>query len=296
MANAHGIEGIAGNRRFMDHYYLYYKLKEELTGNYDNQQERDNAKYNSCEQYLLALTHCIHKIQDMPNSNDTRHYIDYIRWNMDIINDKLEQYKRVSNVEPLFPLIEVSKNCIKSVADEYFQLSESEKAISNQYIDAYSRAQRPGTQNRNVYIHTARLYMNYINLLKNRYYVNKTDRENVTFSQLDSEANYLINILNSIDRGIVSNIKLANEAYKGSRFQDNTLRLGQDKVIKDALIMAHKRATETFLERALRNIRETIDLLRRRLRENISNALKASAVLLDPIIHPIESGKNFLKF
>jgi hypothetical protein len=113
---------------------------------------------------------------------------------------------------------------------------------------------------------------------------------------LDSEADYLINKLNSIDRGIASNIQLANEAYAQFRYQDSALRLAQDKAIKDALITAHKRATETFLEGTLRNIRETIDLILKRLRENINNALKASAVLLDPIMHPIESGKNFLNF
>jgi hypothetical protein len=266
---------IENDRKFIDNYYYYCKFKKYA--NSDKKKSSENiqkALKNSCDHYLSAINRCLNKITTANDLNERLDYLDFIRWNQLLIDTQLDEYQEnaqlVGSVAYLKNAISLLKNSMSSIMQKYFKLSHTEKGICNEYIHAFQIAfvnnkgltNTNGSKKSTFYIHTGRLFINYLNILAKNYYVEKLDRDNITFEDLEEEAYLLIFKLIDIDeykcRRIIMDIKSVLKAYEDFRKLDAEFRVAQDVVIAGALELAHKRATENALDRTIRVFHEKI--------------------------------------
>uniref|UniRef100_A0A914Z744 Uncharacterized protein n=1 Tax=Panagrolaimus superbus TaxID=310955 RepID=A0A914Z744_9BILA len=183
-----------------------------------------------------------------------------------------------------------------------FQLSETEKGVSNEYAHAFDQIQRKEDNfekiNLKVLQHAGRLIINYISHLTQRCYVSddgKTDRENYDHVRLKSEADYLstsLRRLNEIE--LAEGVEISIKNFTEFCDLDNAAIIGQERMMEKAIEFAHKRATETFLESVIRKIQERIKEIKEGTKKKMSEVVTASAVLKQAILHPFETLKNFV--
>jgi hypothetical protein len=265
---------IANDRRFIDNYYYYSKFKNYANSHKKSSKNIQKALKNSCDHYLSAINRCLYKITTAKDLNERLDYLDFIRWNQLLIDTQLDEYQEnaqlVGSVADLKNAISLLKNSMSSIMIDYFKLSFTEKGISNEYIHAFriafgndkELANTNGSKKSTFYIHTGRLFINYLNILVKKYYVEKLDRYNIKFEDLKEEAYLLISELIDINEyecwRVSMDIKNGLKAYEDFRKSDAEYQVEQDVVIADALKLAHKRATENALDRAIRVFHETI--------------------------------------
>ncbi len=139
-------------------------------------------------------------------------HLNWLRWNLLIINSELDAYQQSMLIgENIHKSISILKDGIEVIVEKYFRLSEAEKSISNGYEQAYKFASR--RNDARLFQQAGRLFKNYINLLKIKYYIDKLDKEGVTLAQLYSEADFLVSKLSNIDKQLAEAIKNITELY-----------------------------------------------------------------------------------
>jgi hypothetical protein len=188
--------------------------------------------------------------------------------------------------------ISILKDDIKLIVEKYFRLSEAEKSISNEYEQAYKFASR--RNDARLFQQAGRLSKNYINLLKNKYYIDKLDKESVTLAQLYSEADFLVSKLSNIDKQLAEDIKNIIKLYDELIKSDSDSRTAQDCIIADALKLAHAHASKTRLETIKYEIKQAIDQIKEVLEKKLETAVNFAYATLDPILHPRETLGNVL--
>uniref|UniRef100_A0AC34RFA1 Uncharacterized protein n=1 Tax=Panagrolaimus sp. JU765 TaxID=591449 RepID=A0AC34RFA1_9BILA len=248
MKNPDGLPGIAGDRKFISALYVYQKSKEELKKIDDegkNKEKKEKTELVSLKYCLEALDHCFTRCAK--SSDETKiHYLDYIRWNRDIIVTDLDCFKRIPHLNDFFPTITEYEDVCKEIIEKNFQLTTEDKAVVNQYVHAYER----------------------------------------------NEAQYLITRLKDVDVHLKKSVQEAFELFKDYREFDDGCAKTNDELIAKALKLAHSRATENVLQTALRNIKEAIVYIKHVMEERIAEAWEVGKLCLNPIRHPIETGKN----
>uniref|UniRef100_A0A914PPV6 Uncharacterized protein n=1 Tax=Panagrolaimus davidi TaxID=227884 RepID=A0A914PPV6_9BILA len=292
------IKGIAGDRKFMDHYYLYLKLKKE----YEEDSPEDlahEAKRKSCfEHYFAALNECFSKIDKLCNGDIRKNYLNWIRWNEINIIVELAYFKDDPLLMEKIDDIHEMGEKIVALKEANFQLTETEKGVSNEYAHAFDQIQRKEDSfekpNLKVVQQAARLLINYINLLTRRCYVSKTDREDYDHERLKSEAEYLITALKRFNEGsLAEGVETSIKNFLEFCELDNAAIIGQEKLMEGAVALAHKRATEKFLETVIREIKERITEIKEGAQRKMCKLVTASAVLKQAVLHPIDTLKNF---
>ena len=309
MANLDGIFGIGGDRDFMDYLYLYYKKKNDLLN--DTNKPKDELKEEEGElysYYLQAIWHCLSRISQLENCATQHFYLDWLRWNLDVILNEVLHFENVNTKEDAKQCIEAAKQAIMQTFRTHFQLTEIEKAISNQYVHSYELINRSGRLKKTVIINTGKIFINYVDLLKKRYYIENLDRENVTFAQLNAEADFLVEKLkgDNYDLSLGTRVEYMKVMYENFRSMDRELRIKDDENIKLALEIAHQRATESFIQSVKRKTFEAISQLKQKLIEKMNRAWEAAIVVLNPkqtmesflnfLEHPIDSITGVLKW
>jgi hypothetical protein len=180
-------------------------------------------------------------------------------------------------------------NDIKLIMVRYFQLSESEKSISNEYVHSYNIASR---RNNPVPIQqSGRLYKNYIKILTDKYHIENLDSD-ITHEQLYEQGEFLVSKLSGINDQLADDIVKITKNFKEFVESDCDLRKAQDLAIANALEDAHVRANETRFETIKREIIETINKIKKALEKKLGEAINFASLLIDPILHPIETIKN----
>uniref|UniRef100_A0AC35FP51 Uncharacterized protein n=1 Tax=Panagrolaimus sp. PS1159 TaxID=55785 RepID=A0AC35FP51_9BILA len=300
----HGrMEGIAGDRKLIDNYYLYTKMKKEIdektkeNGELHVQAEIIRDKKKCCICYLMVLSHCVKQIDMLPLSQTQRSYLDWIRWNRLINLTQLRRFKNDPYLQENVELIETLIIKIQTLLDENFVFNEAEKAISNQYAHAMARIQRQTEQSVSIDIrvlqHCAKLLINYMNNLKNRCYIKSLDRPGYSIEQLKSEAEDLITSLRRMnDTALATDLKDALDHFMNFREFDETEAASVEELIQHSLELAHERATETWLQSAKRQLTEVINQIKLAASRKIGQILEASSVLAHPLLHPIDTLKN----
>uniref|UniRef100_A0AC34RT42 Uncharacterized protein n=1 Tax=Panagrolaimus sp. JU765 TaxID=591449 RepID=A0AC34RT42_9BILA len=301
MNNPDGLPGIAGDRKFIDAFYMHQKSKEELK-NIDhkgkNEEKIKTIEFICFKYYLDALDHCFTKIIRSSNEETKTHYLDYIRWNRDIIAGQLDDFKCIPHLQYFFPTITEYENVCKEIIEENFQLATEDKGIVNQYVHAYECVQRfnenekCGKKYKLALQHTGKLFINYVNILKTHGYTKELDRHDVTFADFQNEAKDLVIRLEDVDDELKKDVEEAFELFKDYCEFDDGCAKTNDELICKALELAHSRATENVLQTALRNIREAIVYIIEATEERIAEAWEVGKLFLNPISHPIETMKN----
>uniref|UniRef100_A0AC34RT86 Uncharacterized protein n=1 Tax=Panagrolaimus sp. JU765 TaxID=591449 RepID=A0AC34RT86_9BILA len=277
MDNPDGLSGIAGDRKFIDAYYVYRKSEEDLE-NIDhrrkNMKKREKTEVVCFKYYLEAMNHCFTKIVSYSDEEIKIHYLDYIRWNRDIIAGQLDYFKCIPHLQDYVSMINDFENTCQSILEKNFRLTTEEKSIAIQYVHAYERVQRYNNKHRESYKkalqHTGRLFINY------------------------NEAKDLVTRLKDVDVNLKKSVQETFELFKEYREFDDGCAKTNDELIAKALKLAHSRATENVLQTALRNIKETIEHIKHVMAERIAEAWEVGKLCLNPILNPIETGKNII--
>uniref|UniRef100_A0AC34QAD1 Uncharacterized protein n=1 Tax=Panagrolaimus sp. JU765 TaxID=591449 RepID=A0AC34QAD1_9BILA len=301
MDNPDGLTGIAGDRKFIDAYYVYRKSEDDLESidhEGKNMKTRKKTELVCLKYYLKALDHCFTEIIISSNEETKIHYLDYIRWNRDIIAGQLDYFKCIPHLQDFRSIITDYGNVCKEIIEKNFQLTYEEESIVNQYVHAYECVRRYDNKYRESYKkalqHTGRLFINYINILKTRGYTKELDRDDVTFEDFQNEAKDLVKRLKDVDVYLKKNVQEAFELFKEYREFDDGCAKTNDELIAKALKLAHSRATENVLQTALRNIKEAIEHIQHVMAERIAEAWEVGKLCLNPILNPIETGKNII--
>uniref|UniRef100_A0A914PED3 Uncharacterized protein n=1 Tax=Panagrolaimus davidi TaxID=227884 RepID=A0A914PED3_9BILA len=292
------IKGIAGDRTFMDHYYLYLKLKKECEDSADDGAEDDKRK-NCFEHYFAALNQCFLQIDKLCIGDIRRNYLDWIRWNEINIIVELAYFKDVL-IEKSESIEEITAKIV-DLMESNFQLTETEKGVSHEYAHAFDRIQRKEGSfekiNLKVLQQAGRLLINYISHLTQRCYVSKTDRKNYDHERLKSEAEYLATTLRRFNEiELAESIETSINNFLEFCELDADAIIGQERMMEKATELAHKRATETFLETVIREIKERIKEIKEGTLKKMSELVIASVVLKQAICHPIQTLTNFVNF
>uniref|UniRef100_A0AC35GAA0 Uncharacterized protein n=1 Tax=Panagrolaimus sp. PS1159 TaxID=55785 RepID=A0AC35GAA0_9BILA len=158
----------------------------------------------------------------------------------------------------------------------YFKFNEADKAVSNEYAHAFDLVEKKLKNRENIHKlliqQAARLLINYINLLIQKCYTKTFDRDNYSLETLQSEADCLSKALHeSGNVKLKTDIETVLENYIAFCDLDKNEAIAQDELIKSALKLAHKRATENVLQTALRQIRETINQIKERTKQQIKD-------------------------
>uniref|UniRef100_A0AC34RFC5 Uncharacterized protein n=1 Tax=Panagrolaimus sp. JU765 TaxID=591449 RepID=A0AC34RFC5_9BILA len=301
MDNPDGLSGIAGDRKFIDAYYVYRKSEEDLE-NIDhrrkNREKRETTEFICFSHYLKVLDHCFLKIIRCPDEETKIHYLDYIRWNRDIIAGQLDYFKCIPHLQNYVLRINDCESTCQSILEKNFRLTIEEESIVNQYVHAYERVQRYsnkyGESYKKALQHTGRLFINYLDILKTRGYTRELDRDDVTFEDFQNEAKDLVTRLKDVDVYLKKSVQEAFELFKDYREFDDGCAKTNDELIAKALKLAHSRATENVLQTALRNIKEAIVHIKHVMAERIAEAWEVGKLCLNPILNPIETGKNVI--
>uniref|UniRef100_A0AC34RFV0 Uncharacterized protein n=1 Tax=Panagrolaimus sp. JU765 TaxID=591449 RepID=A0AC34RFV0_9BILA len=304
--NPDGITGIGGDRIFIDALYFYQRSKEDLKdignkvdGKIVETTERGKIEYFCCTHYLKAINHVLSKIQSVSKEDAKIHYLDYIRWNRDIIETELDYFKCIEHLQHIVPNITECQENFESIISNHCQLTTEDESIVNQYIHSYERVERFSRKFGKTYKlalqHTGRLFINYINILKNRGYIKKFDRQGITFDDLKKQAEFLIAGLKHVDDDLRKNIEEAFKLYEEYCEFDDGYAKTNDELICKALELAHSRATENILQAALRNIKETIHYIKEKAKEKAAEAFEAGKLCTNLIRHPVETGKDVVK-
>uniref|UniRef100_A0A914Z5L0 Uncharacterized protein n=1 Tax=Panagrolaimus superbus TaxID=310955 RepID=A0A914Z5L0_9BILA len=277
----------------MYYYYLYLKIKEEC--------ENDAIKRKICfENFSAALNQCFFQINKLCHGDIRKNYLNWIRWNKVNIIVELAYFKdaEIDKNEEIQEIVEK----IVALMESNFQLTETEKGVSNEYTHAFDQIQRKEDNfekiNFKLLQHAGRLIINYINHLTQRCYVSddgKTDRENYDHVRLKSEADYLSTSLrwrNEIQ--LAKGVEISINNFIEFCELDNAAMIGQERMMKKAIKLAHKRATETFLETVIRKIKERIKEIKEGTEKKMREGVTAPAVLKQAILHPIETLKSFV--
>uniref|UniRef100_A0A914Q4I6 Nuclear anchorage protein 1 spectrin-like repeat domain-containing protein n=1 Tax=Panagrolaimus davidi TaxID=227884 RepID=A0A914Q4I6_9BILA len=301
MVNNDGLEGIAGDRKFIDYYYLHEKFKKECekttkeNGETKSTEQIINEKKKSCISFLMAVTECITQIDNLRPSEIQQSYLNWIRWNKRIVLIQLRTFKFDPNLKDHVDHIDTLINKIEALMKEHFVLDDAEKAVSNQYDHAFSRIQRQkcGKIDIRVLQHCAKLLINYIDYLKTRYYVKILDRPNYSIEQLQNEANLLTTSLRRMnDTVLASNLNDVLQHFLTFCKLDEVHCLGQDGLIEIAVELAHKRATESYLQNAKRQLTEVIHQIKMAVNRKIKEILETTSVLTHPLKNPLDTIKN----
>uniref|UniRef100_A0AC34RSM9 Uncharacterized protein n=1 Tax=Panagrolaimus sp. JU765 TaxID=591449 RepID=A0AC34RSM9_9BILA len=304
--NPDGITGIGGDRTFIDAFYFYQRSKEDLKDlavndnwKMDEKMEIEKTEYFCCTHYLKAIRHIISKIQSVSKDDVKIHYLDYIRWNRDIIELELDYFKCISHLEHIVPSIAECQKNFESIIKDHFQFNADDESIANQYVHSYECVERFnrkfGKAYKKALQHTGRLFINYVNILKNRGYTKKLDRQGITFEDFKKEAEFLIAGLKHLDDNLRKDIEETFKCYEEYCEFDDGYAKTNDGLIFKALELAHSRATENILQAALRNIKETIYYIKEKAKEKAAEAFEAGKLCTNLMRHPVETGKNVVE-
>jgi hypothetical protein len=204
---------------------------------------------------------------------------------------ELDLFKSIEHLNELLFDIRNLQTEMETTFQSYFKLNEEEKAVFNQYDHAFDRVKRSQNRSGSVYLlslqHSARLLTNYISYLIKRFIADQ-----ITFDNVQSEAEFLIMELRGLDDVLSENVRNVMKQYRDFRELDEVAVIAQDKTMEKAMVSAHVRATEGQLERIIRHIRESILVIKKLASEKINKAWELSFVLASPITHPVESYKN----
>uniref|UniRef100_A0AC34QDK7 Uncharacterized protein n=1 Tax=Panagrolaimus sp. JU765 TaxID=591449 RepID=A0AC34QDK7_9BILA len=246
MDNSDGLLGIAGDRKFINAFYVYRKSKKDLK-NIDNEDEieREKIEYICCIYYLKALHHVFSKIHERSEGENKGCYLDYLRWNQNIIRAKLHFFKNIPHLQDMIRITEF-ENDFKLIFEENFQLTTEDKGIVNQYVHAYECVRRydeneAGKKYKLALQHSGRLFINYVNILKTRGYTRKLDRDDVTFEDVQKVAKDLVTRLKDVDVNLKNSVQETFELFKDYREFDDGCATTNDELIVKALKLAHSR-------------------------------------------------------
>ena len=274
-------EGICGDSTFMDAYYYYQKSNQELQKITVEKRDK-NDELLSYKAYLIAIQQCLFKINGiLPEGSIKQNYLDWFRWNYILISSELDRFQSIEHLnELLSDDIRKLETEMETTFKSYFELNEEEKGVFNQYVHAYERVKRSQNRSGPVYLQSlqdaAGLFANYINYLIKRCMF-------TSFQDVQSEAEFLIKELRGLDDKLSSNVKNILKQFKQCRYLDKTALSAQDKIMEEAMIIAHLRANEIWLESALSKIRETIEAIKKKASEKIKECMEIGRIYRDPI-------------
>uniref|UniRef100_A0AC34QA91 Uncharacterized protein n=1 Tax=Panagrolaimus sp. JU765 TaxID=591449 RepID=A0AC34QA91_9BILA len=241
-----GLPGIAGDRKFIDALYVYQKSKQDLKNIEDEDgMKREKTKYICCIYYLKALEQVFSKIYELSEGKNNSCYLDYVRWNRDIIDAEFNHFKCIPDLQNIIRITEYENVC-KSIFEKYFQLTTNEKRIVRQYVEdikCVKRYAKPYEKSCKLALkHTGRLFINYVNILRTRGYTKELDRHNVTFENFQDKARDLITRLEDVDDNLKTKVREAFESFKDYRDFDDRCAKINDELIAEALELAQSRA------------------------------------------------------
>lgn len=293
MSNIHDYKGICENRTFIDAYYLFLKAQKELSeGDFKND-SKENLERDVVNSFLAIIGECIKKIGEENDPNVKLDYLDWLRWNKLIIRNQFETLAGIEN-DNLKEIIKELKDKFEETLNCFFNLSNEEMAVLNQYIHAFERIKRKTTTSENVYRlnlqHAARLIINLFNYLKNRFYIYDTSSIGMNYDEIESQAQFLISESGKIFDQIGTDVKEAADLYKEFCNIDNAKQNLLDQQMELALESAHMRAHENWLQTSIRMINESIESLKRSAAKKIKDAWES------PILTPFKNPKLILEF
>uniref|UniRef100_A0AC34RSQ2 Uncharacterized protein n=1 Tax=Panagrolaimus sp. JU765 TaxID=591449 RepID=A0AC34RSQ2_9BILA len=290
-------KSIASDHTFMDAYYVYM-LSRELDSDIDasvDDDEKQETERTCCISYLKALNYCLDKIHKLPNGETKNCHVNFIRWNQDVIKNELQHFRSIPHLDDLLPEIDNCLHLSQMIVQNYFRLTQQEDAIVNQYIHAYNRLKRCENKSQNVYKHalqhSARLFINYLNILSKHGCIEEFNHDGICFNDIRKEAEYLIARLENIDNDLKKDVENQFELYKNYQILDNSCAKGHEQIIKEAVKLAHSRATESTLLAIIRVIKESIENIRRTTMMKFRTKCEDSP-FLNPFINPLSALKN----
>uniref|UniRef100_A0A914XXT2 Uncharacterized protein n=1 Tax=Panagrolaimus superbus TaxID=310955 RepID=A0A914XXT2_9BILA len=183
----------------------------------------------------------------------------------------------------------------------HFHLDNTQKGTINEYHHVFEQIQRKEKNFKRAkkcqVQQAGRLLINYVSFLINKCYTETLDRPDYCQERLESEVDFLATTLKSVgDAALGDDITETWKNYKNFCELDNAAIIGQDKLLEQALELAHKRATENVYQSAIRQIHERIKELEEVCQKRISEIVSVSKVLKTAVINPGNTLKNLKGF
>uniref|UniRef100_A0AC34FFA7 Uncharacterized protein n=1 Tax=Panagrolaimus sp. ES5 TaxID=591445 RepID=A0AC34FFA7_9BILA len=316
------MKGITGNRIFVDHYYLYQKIHSEIMDlqNKDEIKDEENTEESEqtesdqtskiykeklekdcCEHYLGALKEAFKQIKTLIGDHQ-KSYLDWIRWNAVLIKTNLKEHEQMPHCSDHFPAIKEMQISLDMIMKNHFKLTEAEKGANTEYKHAFEKVYRSHEQKRRIDYRvlgqSGRLFINYVNYLKNRCYI---DIWSTNFDRLESESEFITKELQKLGESeLAADVKSTFEQYKQFCTFDDTAQNSVDELLHEALKDAHKRATENQLQQKLRLIKETMERIKNAAYK-FKNIIQTSPLQIfknfcTAVAHPMKAGRALKNF
>lgn len=293
------LQGIYGNQKFMDQLYRYFeitsdikfKLQEENTAAINK--EIENLREKCALHRVLSVNICLSEINStQKGSEEWQSYFNYIRWNQKVISAELNSHLLHSFMEKHRETVLACNQLMNYVMKEFCNFTSTDEAIISEYKHVYDMTFCPRRkQPEKVVIQAGKLFVNFINILASRYYFEES--ADIKFANVEMQYDVIIRELSSIrHEQAVNAVKNVYEGFIMLKEMQNSLRETQKRSLKKALKLAHARATETFLQNAIRMIEEAISMINKRLHEMLRTTIKVGRTIIHPILHPIDTAKN----
>uniref|UniRef100_A0A914P8F3 Uncharacterized protein n=1 Tax=Panagrolaimus davidi TaxID=227884 RepID=A0A914P8F3_9BILA len=250
MASEEDIEGIAGDKKFVNCIYM----NSELEKDYDTTKVLNEKNRRFCWFYLMALDFCLTQVDNNSSGDIRQTYFDWIRWNQAYIVEKLEKYLAIPDLVENYDAIRKMIQRIERFAETHLQLNAHEKGVSNQFAHAYNLSLKKNDIR--VLQQAGKLLINYLTGLTKRYYINTVDRADYSVDQLKSEANHLITELESKDKRLALDIKETLHYFLEFSELDEAAAFAQEEILQKSLELADIQARENIFQNLLRQIKK----------------------------------------
>lgn len=288
MANAGNIlHGIYGNQQFMDHLYRYGEINRDIQV---KKQETTSTEMNEkCAMHRVSSVNiCLSKIKSTTqDSEEWKTYFNYIRWNQKLIGDEFQFY--LPHMEKHRGTILACNQLLNYVMNEFCNFTYDDETIFSEYKHVYDMVSGSRRQPGKVLLQAGKLFVNFINILSSRYYYEEDD---IKFADIKTQAAVIIEKLTPAFHHQANTVKIVYEQFINLKEMQDCQHKIQNDSLRNALKLAHARATETLFQSTKRLILEAIRKVDRRLRIGLRTAISVGETIIHPILHPIETAKN----
>ncbi len=326
---------IVKNQVFIQNYYLYTYLKQEILSQDDetdslssssflstssppssykdengpkekySKEKKYSATIKMYHHFFSAVQECFSQI--VASDDGYESFLSWFRWNKDYIEIELLELKEFFGENTLTKgnsdlswILESIPVQIEALWKSNFEFSGEEMGRINecaQVLNKLKKMQQNGQRNQPKLITTAaEHFRQYLSLLLKKQKCSHFPPKQSNLEDLEKEAKFIISRLEPFDQESAGQLQNDWKQFYDYTFNDTAFQASLDNAIADAIAAEHRRANATALETMITAIQQSINEINQKLNDAVSQASQITTAFLKPLLHPIESLKDLWYF
>lgn len=249
MANAdcNTLNGIYGNEQIMDHLYRYGDMLERK----GKMSASINYDFEACAMHRISsINICLLEIESKkPGVNDESDtYFNYLRWNRKAINGEFDNFLQHPCMEKHREILNASYQLFDNCMKEFYGFTHADMSIINEHTHICDMISSRRRQPRKaLLLQAGRLFANFINILKSRYY--DEDTTDIQFADIEMQAGVIIEKLSTEHPQEANKVKGVYEDFNNWTKRQDSLRMVHIESLEKAMNLAHARATKAKVQK-----------------------------------------------